>query len=112
MNLEGCTVYQRNFKEPVGIVALDRLNDKERMILIKLTNENVGYGWALINDSFEIELRRQLNKKNVKFEFNKTKFWWLEKSEFTTNKNFIKEDSYYNEFNFYIKKENGLLKNE
>ena len=108
MKLEGCKVYQKNYKEPVGIVALDKLKGDEKMILVKLT-EDVDYGWSIIENSFEKDLLRQLNEKHVDFEFNKTKFWWLETYEFTTNKKkFIKDETFY-----YIKeKENGLLKNE
>ncbi len=107
MKLEGCIVYQKNYKEPVGIVVLDKLKDEE-MILVKLTKD-IGYGWSIIDNSFEKDLLRQLNEKHVDFEFNKTKFWWLDTYEFTTNKRIFMKD----EVSYYIKeKENGLLKNE
>lgn len=108
MNLEGCIVYQKNYKEPIGIVALDKLKGDEEMVLIKLTKD-VGFGWSILDISFDKKLFRQLNEKHVDFEFNKTKFWWLEEYEFTTNKKIFMKD----EVLYYIKvKENGLLKNE
>ena len=112
MKLEGCIVYQKNYKEPVcipmGIVVLDKLKGDEKAVLVKLTKD-VGLGWSILDSSFDKDLLRQLNEKHVDFEFSKTKFWWFEEYEFTTNKKiFMKDKTFY-----YIKaKENGLLKNE